>query len=181
MTNQYTNMKDERQSEYIKRVVDFAKYMQKEYIDEDENKCLLISAGDRNVDKQRIIHAIVGNNEMIVANMVSLMQKKEMAEIFRMARIVNNDVDDFTNVISDKRHCLRLLYMFSALSAFWMLVLVAFAAFGVCNWMTTATNLLVMGWVVFHLVRDIRSLRRQISRIESDVVSRNRDGLQSEI
>lgn len=25
MTNQHTNMKDERQSEYIKRVVDFAK------------------------------------------------------------------------------------------------------------------------------------------------------------
>ena len=36
MTNQHTNMKDERQSEYIKRVVDFAKYMQKEYIDDDE-------------------------------------------------------------------------------------------------------------------------------------------------
>lgn len=171
MTNQYTNMKDERQSEYIKRVVDFAKYMQKEYIDESGDKCLLISAGYRNGDanKQSVIHTVVGNKEMVVANMALLMKHKETAEIFRMARIKNSEIDSFSDVISDKRHSLRLLYRFSALSAFWMLVLVAFAAFGVCNWMTTATNLLVMGWVVFHLVRDIRSLRRQISRIESDV------------
>ena len=43
MTNQHTNMKDERQSEYIKRVVDFAKYMQKEYIEEE--------GGQMSVDK----------------------------------------------------------------------------------------------------------------------------------
>lgn len=170
MTNQHTNMKDERQSEYIKRVVDFAKYMQKEYIDESGDKCLLISAGDRNVDanKKGIIHAVVGNKEMVIANMVSLMKQKETAEIFRMARIVNNDVDDFTDVISGKRHRLRILYGLSAISALWVLLLVVFTAFGMSNWITTISNLLLMGYVAYLLVREICTLRRQIARLEDD-------------
>lgn len=118
-------MKDNKYSEYIKRVVDFAKYMQKEYIDEDGDKCLLISAGDRNadVDKRGIIHAVVGNEEMVIATMVSLMKQKETAEIFRAARIVNSDVDDLTDVITDKRSRLRMLYLWGALSALWVFVL----------------------------------------------------------
>lgn len=170
MTNQHTNMKDERQSEYIKRVVDFAKYMQKEYIDESGDKCLLISAGDRNVDanKKGIIHAVVGNKEMVIANMVSLMKQKETAEIFRMARIVNNDVDDLINVISGKRHRLRILYGLSAISASWVLLLVVFTAFGMSNWITTISNLLLMGYVAYLLVREICTLRRQITRLETD-------------
>lgn len=170
MTNQHTNMKDERQSEYIKRVVDFAKYMQKEYIGESGDKCLLISAGDRNVDanKKGIIHAVVGNKEMVIANMVSLMKQKETAEIFRMARIVNNDVDDFADVISGKRHRLRILYGLSAISALWVLLLVVFTAFGMSNWITTISNLLLMGYVAYLLVREICTLRRQITRLEDD-------------
>ena len=170
MTNQHTNMKDERQSEYIKRVVDFAKYMRKEYIDEDGDKCLLISAGDRNadVDKQGIIHAVVGNKEMVIANMASLMKQKETAEIFRMARITNSDVDDFTDVISVKRHRLRMLYLWGTLSALWVFVLGIFTALGVCNWTTTISSLLLMGYVAYLLARDIRLLRRQIARLEDD-------------
>lgn len=170
MTNQHTNMKDERQSEYIKIVVDFAKYMQKEYIDESGDKCLLISAGDRNVDanKQGIIHAVVGNKEMVIANMVSLMKQKETAEIFRMARIVNNDVDDLINVISGKRHRLRILYGLSAISALWVLLLVVFTAFGMSNWITTISNLLLMVYVAYLLIREICTLRRQIARLEDD-------------
>lgn len=163
-------MKDNKYSEYIKRVVDFAKYMQKEYIDESGDKCLLISAGDRNVDanKKGIIHAVVGNKEMVIANMVSLMKQKETAEIFRMARIVNNDVDDFTDVISGKRHRLRILYGLSAISALWVLLLGIFTALGVSNWITTISNLLLMGYVAYLLVREICTLRRQIARLEDD-------------
>ncbi len=163
-------MKDERQSEYIKRVVDFAKYMQKEYIEEDGDKCLLISAGDRNadVDKRGIIHAVVGNKEMVIATMVSLMKQKETAEIFRMARIVNSDVDDFTDVISVKRRRLRMLYLWGALSALWVLVLGIFTALGVCNWITTISSLLLMGYVAYLLVREICTLRRQITRLGTD-------------
>ena len=170
MTNQHTNMKDERYSEYIKRVVDFAKYMQKEYIDESGDKCLLISAGDRNVDanKQGMIHAVAGNKEMVIANMVSLMKQKEMAEIFRAARIVNSDVDDLTDVITDKRRRLRMLYLWGALSALWVLVLGIFTVLGVCNWITTISSLLLMGYVAYLLARDIRLLRRQIARLEDD-------------
>lgn len=144
--------------------------MQKEYIDESGDKCLLISAGDRNVDanKKGIIHAVVGNKEMVIANMVSLMKQKETAEIFRMARIVNNDVDDFTDVISGKRHRLRILYGLSAISALWVLLLVVFTAFGMSNWITTISNLLLMGYVAYLLVREICTLRRQIARLEDD-------------
>lgn len=163
-------MKDERQSEYIKRVVDFAKYMQKEYIDAGENKCFLISAGDldANANKQ-IIHAIFGNKGMVIANMVSLMKHKETAEIFRMARIANNDVDDFADVIREKRRRLRILFGLSALSAFWVLSLVCFTAFGWLNWTTTVSCLLMMGYMAFLLVREIRPLRRQIARMKTDI------------
>ena len=170
-------MKDNKYSEYIKRVVDFAKYMQKEYIEEDGDKCLLISAGDRNadVDKRGIIHAVVGNKEMVIATMASLMKQKETAEIFRIARIVNSDVDDFTDVISVKRHRLRMLYLWGALSALWVLVLGIFTALGVCNWITTISSLLLMGYVAYLLARDIRSLRRQITRLKTDCQEDSRE------
>jgi hypothetical protein len=172
-------MKDERQSEYIKRVVDFAKYMQKEYIDESGDKCLLISAGDRNVDanKQGIIHAVVGNKEMVIANMVSLMKQKETAEIFRMARIVNSDVDDFTDVINGKRRRLRTLYGLSAISALWVFVIGIFTALGVCNWITTISSLLLMWYFAYLLVREICTLRRQIARLKNDTQEQSKERL----
>jgi hypothetical protein len=85
-----------------------------------------------------------------------------------MARIVNSDVDDFTDVISVKRHRLRMLYLLGALSALWVFVLGFFTAFGVCNWITTISNLLLMGYVAYLLVREICTLRRQIARLEDD-------------
>lgn len=155
-------------SEFIKRIEDFANYMQKEYIDEG-NRSLLISAGDSSIaDSQGgMAHIMLGDRAMNMAGLASMMRQDGFGDLFRMARIVSTDDDGMGDVISNKRRRLRMLYGMAALSASWTLCIVGFQIVGIGNWITTVSNLLLMAYIFFILWREILPLRRQVARLKA--------------
>lgn len=156
-------------SEFIKRIEDFANYMQKEYIDDCEGRSLLISAGDRSLGDSQggMAHIMLGDRTMNTAGLASMMRQDGFDDVFRMARIVSTDDDGMGDVISNKRRRLRMLYGMAALSAFWTLCIVGFQIVGIGNWITTVSNLLLMAYIFFILCREILPLRRQVARLKA--------------
>ena len=158
-----------QKSEFIKRVDDFASYMQKEYIDEGSERSLLISAGDRSIGDSQggMAHILLGDKTLTTAGLVSMMQHDGFSDLFRMARIVSADYEDLDEVISGRRRRLRMLYGTAGMSALWTLCIIGFQIVGVAHWITTISNLLLMACAGFMLWREIRSLRRQIARMKA--------------
>lgn len=156
-------------SEFIKRIEDFANYMQKEYIDDCEGRSLLISAGDRSLGDSQggMAHIMLGDRAMNTAGLASMMRQDGFDDVFRMARIVSTDDDSMGDVISSKRRRLRILYGMAALSAFWTLCIVGFQIVGIGNWITTVSNLLLTAYIFFILWREILPLRRQVARLKA--------------
>ncbi len=156
-------------SEFIRCVHDFARYMQKEYIDVSDGRSLLITACDRDIDgctKGGMAHIILGNAMLNTAAIASMMREESMADMFRTARIANTE-DDMSVEIAAKRKRLRTLYVTSALIALWTLCLVGLLAWGVAGWVSTVTNMLLMGYMGYLIFGEIRPLRRQIARMKA--------------
>ena len=173
-------MKDNRQtqeaatirekSEYIRRIEDFASFMQKEYIEDCEGRSLLISAGDLSAGDPHggMIHIILGDRNMTTAGLTSMMRQDGMGDIFRMARIVSADNDDMTHVIIKMRRDLLILYIDVAVSFLWTLCIIAFQIIGIANWITTVSNLLLMAFASIFLWNKIRQLRRKTAKLVAD-------------
>lgn len=156
-------------SEFIKTIESFARYMHKEYIEDSDGRSLMISACDRFTDDSQggMMHIMLGNKTMITAGLASMMRQDGLGDMFRMARIVSTDDDDMSDVINSKCHRLRKLYVISAFSALWTLCVVGFLIVGIANWITTISNLLLLTYLGFILFREIRPLRRQIARLKA--------------
>lgn len=156
-------------SEFIKRIEDFANYMQKEYINDCDDRSLLISAGDRTLGDAQggMAHIMLGDRVMNTAGLASMMHQDGFGDMFRMARIVSTDDDSMGDVIGSKRRRLRWLYGMAGLSAFWTLCIVGFQITGIANWITTVSNFLLMTYIDLSLWREIRPLRRQIARLKA--------------
>jgi len=156
-------------SEFIKRIEDFAKFMEKEYIDDGDERSLLISATDRSIGESQggMMHIAVGNKTLTTAGLASMMQQEGFDEMFRMARIVSTDDDDISDVIRDKRHRLHVDYGIAVILGVWTLSIVAIGVAGIMHWVLTITNLALMGFTWLNVWREIRPLHRQIGRLEA--------------
>ena len=156
-------------SEFIKRIDDFAKFMEKEYIDDSDERSLLISATDRSIGESQggMMHIAVGNKTLTTAGLASMMQQEGFDEMFRMARIVSTDDDDISDVIRDKRHRLHVDYGIAVILGVWTLSIVAIGVAGIMHWVLTITNLALMGFTWLNVWREIRPLHRQIGRLEA--------------
>lgn len=155
-------------SEFIKRIEDFAKFMEKEYIDDSYERSLLISATDRSIGESQggMMHIAVGNKTLTTAGLASMMQQEGFDEMFRMARVVSTDDDDISDVIRDKRHRLHVDYGIAVILGVWTLCIVAIGVAGIMHWVLTITNLALMAFTWLNVWREIRPLRRQIGRLE---------------
>ena len=157
-------------SEFIKRIEDFARYMQKKYIEPDGGRSLLISAGDRNLDGGEtggMAHIVLGDRTMNTAAIASMAKQECFCEMFRTANLVSTESEeDMAAAIRSKRGRLRFCYGAAAVLGAWTLGIVAMGVTGVMHWSLMLANLMLLAIVWLNLWREIRPLRRRIARLE---------------
>jgi hypothetical protein len=160
-----------KESEFIKHVEDFARYMHKEHIEGREKCAMIISAVDDLDDTRKaMLNVVLGNKMLNISAMASMMQRKDLSGMFRQARMESMQDDDvLEEAIKEKRGVLRRLYGMAALTIFWTLCLIGFYFWDVSTLISTISNLLLMGFVGYMLYREITLLRRVVARMEQDL------------
>lgn len=164
-----------RKSEFIRQVGDFAMYMQKEYLDPSDNLSLLVCAADASIDgggRCGSAAIMLGDRWVGLTALASMMRQKEFAEAFRKARVLSTeDGDDggMGDAMRGVRRRLRVDYSIEAGVALWAALIATLAAFGLMDWFTMVSNLILMAWTAFIVGRDIMPLRRQIRRMEESM------------
>ena len=157
-----------KRSEFIKRVYDFARFMQSEHIDNGD-RAMLICAIDGEVGEGRagMAQIVLGEPRMVTAGLSSMMSEERTSHIFRAARAASAMEDSsLEDAISEKRKKQRTLYGYSVLVGVWAVALVAFWVAGIANWITSVSNLLLVSFYAFMLYILIRDNRRQLKRLK---------------
>lgn len=160
-----------RQSELLKRVHDFAEYMHKEYISESDGEMsLFTSANDGTLgdDKVGRMQCVMGREALVVTGLASLMEQGDNRELFRVARRMADDYDDLPERRKELRRQRRMLYMLISITALWTCCIILFQVFGIGNWITTVSNLLLMTFVGLQLWSFRADLRRKFVRFRED-------------
>ena len=162
-----------QESEFIKRVEDFARYMDPEYITDGDNpRSLCIIAADC-LDEKRgrhaMAHIMLGDNRTVHCAIRSMMEDND-----RFSALVhelcdddgaNRSVEDFDDEIGCKCSRLKWSIFMAMMIATWTAVFITLQLVGVGNWITTVSSLLMMGWCATLIGREIMSLRRDIARL----------------
>jgi len=160
-----------QQSEFLKRVHDFAEYMQKEYIAESDGEMsLFISANDNTLgdDKVGRMQCVMGREALVATGLASLMEKGDNRELFRAARRMADDYDDLPQRRKELRRQRRVLYTMMTISTLWACAIILLQVFGVANWITTVSNLLLMTFIGLQLWSFRADLRRKLARLRED-------------
>lgn len=160
-----------RQSEFLKRVHDFAEFMHKEYIAESDGEMsLFISANDGTLgdDKVGRMQCVMGQEALVVTGLASLMEEDNNRELFRAARRMADDYDDLPQRRKELRRQRRVLYTLMAITALWTCCIILFQVFGIGRWITTVSNLLLMTFVGLQLWSFRADLRRKLARLRED-------------
>ncbi len=160
-----------RQSEFLKRVHDFAAYMHKEYISESDGEMsLFISANDGTLgdDKVGRMQCVMGSEALVVTGLASLMEQGDNRELFRAARRMADDYDDLPERRKDLQRQRRMLYTLMTVSALWACAIILLQVFGVANWITTVSNLLLMTFVGLQLWSFRADLNYKLARLHED-------------
>ena len=159
-----------RSSEYLKQVVDFVEFMQKEHIDgSTARRSLIVAATDDSVGggKTGEARVVVGDRRATVVSLAGMMHDEQTADIFHDARILCGIVDERTEQLPVERRRLRTMYFLAALCILWSVCVVALWVMG-SNWMITISNLLLMAVTGLNVFRDIRDRRRRIESIKDE-------------
>lgn len=160
-----------QQSEFLKRVHDFAEYMQKEYIAESDGEMsLLINASDGTLGDDRVgrVQCVMGRDVLVITGLASWLEDGEHREMFRVARRMADDYDDLTQRCKELRRQRRMLYTLMTVSALWACAIILLQVFGVANWITTVSNLLLMTFIGLQLWSFRADLRRKLARLHED-------------
>ena len=161
-----------RRSEFLKSAESFAKYAHKEWIEGNtEDKAMLMCCVDTTVaDEQTGLMSIVmGGKDLLETAMVKMMENKTIGELFVKARIASDVIEEKGEKIKNLRKRLRTLYGMAALAIFWTMCIIGFAIWGVSDWITTITNLLLMAFVGLLVGREIKENRRLVKCLEESV------------
>lgn len=173
-----------QRSEFLKRVTDFAQYMQKEYIEpSDGEMSLLISAGDATTDGDGTLRTQcrMGRNFEIAAGLASMMRDEDNQPLFRLARRMADDYTDLDDRRRDLRRKQRTFYALTALTVFWTGCIVFLQAWGVANCIATITNLLLMAYIGFQLWTLHNALQRDRRRLSADEHDHARNRIDREV
>ena len=160
-----------QQSEFLKRVRDFAEYMHKEYIAESDGEMsLLINASDGTLSDDKVgrLQCVMGRDALVITGLASWLEDGEHREMFRVARRMADDYDDLPQRHKELRRQRRVLYTLISITALWTCCIVLFQAFGVANWITTVSNLLLIVFVGLQLWSFRADLRRKLARLHED-------------
>ena len=160
-----------QQSEFLKRVSDFAEFMHKEYINESDGEMsLFISAGDSTLGENGVgrVQCVMGQQWMVAAGLASWLKDGDHREIFRAARRMADDYTDLPERRKELNRQRRVLYTMMIVSALWVCAIILFQVFGIVNWITTVSNLLLMTYAGLQLWSFRAELRHKLARLRED-------------
>lgn len=162
-----------QESEFIKCIEDFARYIGPEYITAEDNpRSLCIIAADcldAESGKHAMAHILLGSNRVGRCALRSMMEDNDAfaAQIHGLFDDdgANRTVEDLDEEINSKQKRLTFSMWMAIGCAAWIAALILFQVVGISHWITTASNMLLMAWTVWLVIRDIRSLRRSLDRL----------------
>ena len=160
-----------RQSEFLKRVHDFAEYMQKEYIAESDGKMsLFISASDSTLGNDKVgrLQCVMGSEALVVTGLASLMEEGDNRELFRAARRMADDYDDLPQRRKELRRQRRVLYVLSGATVLWACAIILLRVFGIVDWINTISNSILTAFVGLQLWSFGIDLRHKTARLRED-------------
>lgn len=162
-----------QESEFIKRIDDFARYMGPEYItNSNQPRSLCIIAADC-LDLKRgtlaMAHVMMGNNHVGRCALRSMMDSEEVfsAQVHELCDedSSSRSVEDLDKEIASKRGKMKRSVFAAVMVAAWSAALVVLQVVGIAKWITTASSLLLMAWLGMLVGCEIMSLRKDIARL----------------
>ena len=162
-----------QESEFIKRIEDFARYMAPEYITGSDNpRSLTIIAADCLDAKQgrhAMAHIMLGNDRVGRCALRSMMEDNDTFSSL-VHELCDDDgggrsVADLDEEIGRKRRRMRNLYIISAVAAVWTLALVALLITGISDRLMAASSIFLMLAVFANLYGQVRPLRADIEKL----------------
>ena len=160
-----------QRSEFLKRVHNFAEYMQKEYIAESDGEMsLFISANDGTLgdDKVGRMQCVMGREALVVTGLASLMEDGDSRELFRAARRMADDYNDLPQRRKELRRQRRVLYVLSGATVLWACAIILLRVFGVADWITTVSNSILAAFIGLQLWSFGIDLRHKTARLRED-------------
>ena len=162
------------ESEFIKRIGDFARYMASEYINDSDNpRSLTIIAADCLDAKERrhaMAKVLIGNERVGRCALRAMMEDNETfaAQVHELCEDDGGDrsVEDLDEEIGRKRRRMRNLYIISAVAAVWTLALVALFITGISDRLMAASSIFLMLAVFANLYGQVRPLRDDIEKLK---------------
>jgi len=168
-------------SEFIRRINEFAHYIKKEYIENDDGDMgLLICAGDRTIGNGQIGMAdiMMGGKSVIACSLKNMMSDSDNRAIFDIAGMAARNAEHNRISASILRRRLRTCYIFAGVEIVWMLCLIAlliaeltvqsFAIPGVASWAVFIPNVMLMAFTTFQTWSMIRDIRRSLKAIKEE-------------
>lgn len=162
-----------QESEFIKRVEDFARYMAPEYItDGDHPRSLCIIAADC-LDAKRgrhaMAHILIGDNHVGRCALRSMMEEND-AFAEHVHELCDDDggdrsVEELDVEIGRKKRRMTISIWSAVAVAAWSVVVIVLQALGIGHWAATVSSLLLMAWCGILVGMDIKSVRRDIARL----------------
>ena len=161
------------ESEFIKRIEDFARYMAPEYItDSDNPRSLMIIAADcldAKEGRHAMAHIMVGNDRVGRCALRSMMEDNDTFSSL-VHELCDDDggsrpVEELDEEIGRRQKRQRNLYIISAVAAVWTLVLVALLITGISDRLMAASSIFMMLAVFATLYGQIRPLRSELARL----------------
>ena len=160
-----------RQSEFLKRVHDFAEYMHKEYISESDGEMsLFISASDSTLadDKVGRMQCVMGSEALVATGLASLMEEGDNRELFRAARRMAGDYDDLPQRRKELRRQRRVLYLLTGATVLWACALIQLWVFGIVDWINAIANSILTAFVGLQLWSFGTDLRHKTALLRED-------------
>ena len=163
-----------QESEFIKRIEDFARYMAPEYItDSDNPRSLMIIAADCLDAKQgrhAMAHIMVGNDRVGRCALRSMMEDNDTFSSL-VHELCDDDggsrpVEDLDAEIARKQKRITYsMFGFGAVIAAWSAACIVLSVAGIVHWTTTGSSLMLMAWCAVLIGRDIKSTSTELARL----------------
>ena len=163
-----------QESEFIKRIEDFARYMAPEYItDSDNPRSLMIIAADCLDAKQgrhAMAHIMVGNDRVGRCALRSMMEDNDTFSSL-VHELCDDDggdrsVEDLDAEIARKQKRITYsMFGYGAVIAAWSAACIILSVAGIVHWTTTGSNLMLMAWCAVLIGRDIKSTSTELARL----------------
>lgn len=160
-----------RSSEFIKTAADFAKYANTEWIkDNASERAMLMCCIDSTLPSGTgVLYLVSGGKDPLVRAVSETMREENLKELFHEARIISEDTDTMSTDVQTLHRKVYKAYMSMAVIAVWTLCIIGFQAWGVAEWITTISSLLLMGIASMLVLSTIKHWRRRLKHAEMDL------------